>query len=88
MDERSRNGACHATDLPNLPDTESHVEGDASPLCHFLLSLVSPSPDRGVHGLLGGVGGGRGRREQILAEGVSRTGYVVNGQLQLIALWI
>ena len=26
MDERPRNWACHAADLQNLPDTESHIE--------------------------------------------------------------
>lgn len=46
MDERSRNGAGDVTDLPNLPDAESHVEGTASALCHFPLPLTPPPPPR------------------------------------------
>lgn len=70
VDERSRNGAGDVTDLPNLPDTESHVEGAASALCHFPLALTAPPPPQEAAWMLGkGWRGGREGRGRSWLEG-------------------
>lgn len=72
MDERSRDGAGDVTDLPNLPDTEPHVEGAASALCHFPLASLPLHLHGRLPGWLGR-GGGKGGKGEILAGGVSHT---------------
>lgn len=70
MDERSRDGAGDVTDLPNLPDAESHVEGAASALCHLPLPLTPPPPPQEGAWMVGkGWEEGREGRGEILAGG-------------------